>query len=55
MVYKDKKSIVTINAFQNDLNVPRHKPKNHIVREIYIKSIKSRLQDNDVEMHSTYN
>ena len=55
---KDKKGITITNAFQKILNESKHKP-NEIWAdkgsEFYNRSMKSWLQDNNIEMHSTRN
>ena len=55
---KDKKDITITNAFQKPLNESSHKPNKIWVdkgSEFCNKSMKTRLQDNNIEMHSTYN
>ena len=54
----DKKGITTANAFQKILNESNHKPNKIWVDEggeFYNRSIKSWLQDNDIEIYSTHN
>ena len=55
---KDKKGITISNAFQKILNEPKRKPNKIWVdkgTEFYNRSIKSFLQNNDIEMYSTHN
>ena len=55
---KDKKGITITNAFQKILNESNRKPNKTWVdkgSEFYNRSIKSFLQNNDIEMYSTYN
>ena len=55
---KDKKGITVINAFQKDLKKSKCKPNKIWVdkdSEFYNRSMKSWLQDNNIEMHSTHN
>ena len=58
VLLKDKKGITTTNAFQRILDESGHK-LNKIWEdkgsEFYNKSVKSWLQDNDIEMFSTHN
>ena len=54
---KDKKGVTITNAFQTILNESKHKPNKIWVdkgSEFYNKSMKSWLQDNGTEMHSTH-
>ena len=55
---KDKKNITITNDFQKNLNEPSH--KSNKIRldkdsEFYNRSVKSWLQDADIEMYSAYN
>ena len=55
---KDKKGITITNAFQRVLDESTRKPNKICVdkgSKFYNRSIKSWLQDNDIEMYSTYN
>ena len=55
---KSKKGITIDNAFQNILDESNNKPnKKWAVKgsEFYNRSIKSFLQNNDIEMYSTHN
>ena len=55
---KDKKGITITNAFNFFFDESNHKPNKIWVdkgSEFYNKSMKSRLQDNDVEMYSMHN
>ena len=55
---KDKKGITITNAFQKVLNKSNWKPNKIWVdkgSEFYNRSMKSFLQNNDIEMYSTYN
>ena len=55
---KDKKVTTIINDFQKVLDEPKCKSNKIWVdkgRKFYNKSIKSWLQDNNVEMYSTHN
>ena len=55
---KDKKGITITNAFQEILDESGCKPNKIWVNkgsEFYNKSMKSRLQDYDIEMYSTHN
>ena len=55
---KDKNGIIIINAFQKILDESIRKPNNVWVdkgSKFYDKSVKSWLQDNDIEIYSTYN
>ena len=55
---KDKKGITISNAFQEILDKSNRKQNKIWVdkgNEFYNRSIKSWLQDNDTEMHSTHN
>ena len=55
---KDIKGITVINAFHKFLNDPERKPNKIWVAkgiEFYNRSVKSWLQDNDIEMYSTGN
>ena len=55
---KDKKGIAITNAFQEILNKSNRKPNKMWAdkgSEFYNKSIKSWLERNDIEMHSTHN
>ena len=54
----DKKSFTNTNVLQKDLNDSGRKADKICVdkySEFYNSSTKSRLQDNDIEMYSTYN
>ena len=54
---KDKKRITIINDFQKVLNGSERKPNKILVckvSEFYNRSMKSWLQDNDIEMYSTH-
>ena len=55
---KIKKSITITNAFQKMLDQSGRKPNEILVDkdlEFYNRSMKSWLQENDVEMYSTHN
>ena len=55
---KDKKGITIINALQKYLDGSNHKPNKRWVdkgSEFHNKSMKSGLQDNDIEMYSANN
>ena len=55
---KDKKGITITNGFQKILDESNHKPNKIWVNkgsEFYDRSIKSFLQNNDIEMYSTHN
>ena len=55
---KDKKGITITNAFKNILHESNRKPNKIWVdkgREFYNRSVKSWLQDNDIEIYSTHN
>ena len=55
---KDKKGVTIINSFQKILDELNRKPKKiwvHRDSEFCHRSIKSFLQNNDVEMHSVHN
>ena len=55
---KSKKGIAITNAFQKVLNESKRKPNKIWVdkgSEFYNRSMKSSLQNNDIEMHSTHN
>ena len=55
---KDKKDVTITNAFQKNLDVSNRKPNIIWVdkwSEFYNNSVKSCLQDNDVELYSTHN
>ena len=55
---KDKKGIKITNTFQRVLNESGGKPNKIWVdkgEQFYSRSVKSLLQDNDIEMSSTYN
>ena len=55
---KHKKGITITNAFQNFLNESNRKPNELWMdkgSELYNKSMKSFLQNNDIEMYSTLN
>ena len=55
---KVKKRITIINAFQNILDERNHKPHEIWVdkgSEFYNRSMKSFLQNNDIEMYSMHN
>ena len=55
---KDKKIITISNAFQKFLNESKRKPNKIWVdkrSEFYNRSVKSSLQNNDIEMYSTNN
>ena len=55
---KDKKRITISNPFQKFLNESKRKPNKIWVdkgSEFYNRSVKSSLQNNDIEMYSTNN
>ena len=55
---KDKKGVSIVNAFQSILSKSNRKPNKIWVDkggEFFNKSIKSWLEKNDIEMHSTHN
>ena len=55
---KGKKSNTIINALQKILGKANHKSNKILAdkgSEVYIRSIKSWIQDNDTEMHSAHN
>ena len=55
---KDKKEITISNAFQKVLDESNRKPNKMCVdkgSQFYNRSMKSFLQNNDIEMHSTHN
>ena len=55
---KDKKSITSVNAFQEFLDSSTRKPNKIWVdksSEFYNSSFKKWLKDNGIEMHSTHN
>ena len=55
---KDKKGVSIVNAFQSILNKSNRKPNKIWVAkgsEFYNRSIKSWLEKNNIEMHSTHN
>ena len=55
---KDKKGITITNASQTNLDECNRKPNKILeykFREFYNRSMKSWLQDNDIEMYSTHN
>ena len=55
---KDKKSVTITNAFQKFLDESNRTPNKIWIDKgsaFYIGSIKSRLQDNGIEMYSTHN
>ena len=55
---KDKKGVTIVNAFQNILNDSKRKPNKIKVdkgSEFYNRSMKSWLQDNDIEIYSSHN
>ena len=55
---KDKKDIIITNTFQNFLEESNHKPNKIWLdkgREFYNRSMKSWLQDNNIEMYSIHN
>ena len=55
---KDKRGIAITNAFQEILDESGHKPNKIWVdkgSEFYNRSMKSWLQDNDIEIYSTHN
>ena len=55
---KDKKSITSVNAFQELLDNSTRKPNKIWVdksSEFYNSSFKKWLKDNGIEMHSTHN
>ena len=55
---KDKKGITVTNAFQRVLDKSTRKPNKICVDKgckLYNRSMKSWLQDNDIEIYSTYN
>ena len=54
----NKKGITITNAFQKVLLEPNHRPNKTWVnksKEFYNRSMKSWLQDNDIEIYSTHN
>ena len=56
--FKKQKLIAIVNAFQSILNNSKRKPKKIWVdqgSELYNKYFKKWLEDNDIEMYSTYN
>ena len=58
VLLKDKKGITITNAFQQILDESNRKPNEILVdtgSEFYNKSMKSWLQNNDIEMYSTHN
>ena len=58
VLWKIKKGITVTNAFQNILdesNCKSNKIWVHKASEFYYRSMKSWLQDNDIEMHSRHN
>ena len=58
VLLKDKKGITINNAFQQILDKSNRKPNKIWVDksgEFYIKTLKSRLQDNDIEIYLTRN
>ena len=57
ILLKDKKCVTIVNAFQKILDDSKRKPKKIWVdkaSEFYNESMKSWLQDNNIEMHSTH-
>ena len=55
---REKKVVTTIHAFQNILDESKRKPNKIWVDkaiEFYKRSMKSWLQENGIEMYSTYN
>ena len=55
---KDKKSITITNAFQKILHESNRNPNKMWVdrgNEFYNRSVKSWLEENDIEMYSTHN
>ena len=55
---KGKKGVSIVNSFQSILNKSNRKPCKiwvHKGSEFYNRSMKSRLEKNDIEMHSTHN
>ena len=55
---KDKKGISFVNEFQSILNKSNKKPNKILVdkgSEFYNRSMKSWLENNDIEMYSTHN
>ena len=55
---EDKKGITIVNAYQSVLDNSERKPNKIWVdqgKKFYSKSFKTRLEDNDIEMYSTYN
>ena len=55
---KDKEGVTITNAFQKHLDESKRKPNKIWVdkgSEFYNRSMKSWLQDNDIEMYSAYN
>ena len=55
---KHKKGVTIVNAFQSILNESKRKPKKMWVdkgSEFYNSSMKSWLQDNNIEIYSTHN
>ena len=54
---KDKRDVTITNAFQKILDKSGHKPNKIWVdkdSELYNRSIKSKLQDNNIDMYSTH-
>ena len=55
---KDKKGVSIVNAFQSILNKSQRKPNKIWVdkgSDSYNRSMKSWLENNDIEMYSTHN
>ena len=58
ILLKDKKGITITYAFEKILNESKHKPNKIWIdkgSEFYNRSMKSFLQNNDIEMYSTHN
>ena len=58
VILKDKKGITINNVFQQILDKSNRKPNKILVDksgEFYRKTLKSRLQDNDIEIYLTRN
>ena len=56
--FKDKRNVTIVNAFQSILNDSKRKPNNIWVdkgSEFHNRSMKSWLQDNDIETYSAHN
>ena len=58
VLLKDKKGVTTVNEFHSISNSSKrklHKTSADQESELYNKSFKKWLEDNDIEMYSTYN